>query len=103
VYSAPRLWWTLRIFGHENVSVLDGGLSKWAADGHELETSEVDERCIATEGLAQRCYDTQLRSPPYVIRGFHRNALRTLPQMLATVKVGRAALFDFDLCPGGKF
>lgn len=34
IFSAPRLWWMFRAFGHENVQVLDGGLPAWiAADG----------------------------------------------------------------------
>eukprot|EP00730_Choanoeca_flexa_P001135 TRINITY_DN10493_c1_g1_i2.p1 TRINITY_DN10493_c1_g1~~TRINITY_DN10493_c1_g1_i2.p1 ORF type:complete len:305 (+),score=75.21 TRINITY_DN10493_c1_g1_i2:126-1040(+) len=38
VFSAPRLWWTLRTFGHDNVSVLNGGLLAWKAQGYDLET-----------------------------------------------------------------
>jgi thiosulfate/3-mercaptopyruvate sulfurtransferase len=34
--SAPRLWWLLRLFGHEHVAVLDGGLPKWKAEGRTL-------------------------------------------------------------------
>ncbi len=34
--SAPRLWWLLRLFGHENAAVLDGGLPKWKAEGRAL-------------------------------------------------------------------
>ena len=31
---ATRLWWLLRYFGHDDASVLDGGLVAWtAADG----------------------------------------------------------------------
>lgn len=30
---APRLWWELRYFGFDSVSVLDGGLPAWRADG----------------------------------------------------------------------
>jgi len=29
VYSACRLWFSLRYFGHEKVSVLNGGMKKW--------------------------------------------------------------------------
>lgn len=32
--SAPRVWWTLRVFGHDRVAVLDGGLRGWLAAGH---------------------------------------------------------------------
>ena len=27
--SAARTWWMFRVFGHDNVSVLNGGLPKW--------------------------------------------------------------------------
>jgi thiosulfate/3-mercaptopyruvate sulfurtransferase len=33
---AARLWWLLRYFGHEQVAVLDGGLSAWTAAGHPV-------------------------------------------------------------------
>lgn len=35
--SAPRLWWMLRVFGHDRVAVLDGGLRKWLAEGGPVE------------------------------------------------------------------
>jgi thiosulfate/3-mercaptopyruvate sulfurtransferase len=35
--SGPhRLWWACRVYGHENVRVLDGGLEKWTAEGQPL-------------------------------------------------------------------
>jgi thiosulfate/3-mercaptopyruvate sulfurtransferase len=37
-FSAPRLWWMLRAFGHARVAVLDGGLGKWMHDGHPVES-----------------------------------------------------------------
>ena len=40
LFSAPRLWWMLRIFGHEHVAILDGGLPKWTAEGRPLDTGE---------------------------------------------------------------
>ena len=35
---ATRLWWMLRVFGHERAAVLDGGFQKWQAEGRATET-----------------------------------------------------------------
>uniref|UniRef100_A0A4X2K0K7 Mercaptopyruvate sulfurtransferase n=1 Tax=Vombatus ursinus TaxID=29139 RepID=A0A4X2K0K7_VOMUR len=35
-FSAPRLWWMFRAFGHETVSLLDGGLKNWKREGYPL-------------------------------------------------------------------
>jgi thiosulfate/3-mercaptopyruvate sulfurtransferase len=37
-FSAPRVWWMLRTFGHARVAVLDGGLPKWRAEGRPVTT-----------------------------------------------------------------
>jgi thiosulfate/3-mercaptopyruvate sulfurtransferase len=39
--SAPRVWWTFRLFGAKNVFILDGGLPKWKAENRPLEAGEV--------------------------------------------------------------
>jgi len=36
IFSAPRGWWMMRLFGHDAVAVLDGGLPKWRAEGRPL-------------------------------------------------------------------
>lgn len=38
IYSAPRVWWTLRAMGYPQVFVLDGGLKAWRAEHRPLET-----------------------------------------------------------------
>jgi thiosulfate/3-mercaptopyruvate sulfurtransferase len=40
IYSAPRVWWTLRVMGYSNVFVLDGGLKKWRAEDRPVETAQ---------------------------------------------------------------
>ena len=40
VFSAPRVWWTFRLFGAKPVYILDGGLKKWKAEGRLLETGD---------------------------------------------------------------
>jgi len=37
VRSAARGWWMMRLFGHDGVSILDGGLAAWKANGGSLE------------------------------------------------------------------
>src|SRR5207244_4105743 len=37
--SAGRAWWMLRLYGHDNVALLDGGLPKWQAEGRPLDTA----------------------------------------------------------------
>ncbi len=34
--SAARVWWMFRVFGHDNVAVLDGGLPKWLKEGRPV-------------------------------------------------------------------
>jgi thiosulfate/3-mercaptopyruvate sulfurtransferase len=38
VISAARVWWTFRVFGHDRVAVLDGGLRAWTAEGRPVES-----------------------------------------------------------------
>jgi len=44
---ATRLWWALTYYGHDRVSVLDGGWNKWTAEDRPT-TSEVPEPGRAT-------------------------------------------------------
>lgn len=39
--SSPRAWWMFRVFGHERVAVLDGGMGKWRREGRPVETGVV--------------------------------------------------------------
>ena len=40
LYSAPRVWWSFRIFGAKNVFILDGGFPAWKAEGRKVEAGE---------------------------------------------------------------
>lgn len=44
LFSAARVWWMFRVFGHDDVAVLDGGLKKWIAEGRETEDMPPDPR-----------------------------------------------------------
>lgn len=36
LFSAARVWWMFRVFGHDHVAVLDGGLPGWSLAGGAL-------------------------------------------------------------------
>lgn len=37
-YSSPRAWYVFRVFGHQPVSILNGGLPRWKAEGEPVTT-----------------------------------------------------------------
>ena len=36
LFSAPRVWWMFRAFGHDNVAVMAGGFRKWTAENRPV-------------------------------------------------------------------
>eukprot|EP01097_Dermamoeba_algensis_P008888 TRINITY_DN6106_c0_g1_i1.p1 TRINITY_DN6106_c0_g1~~TRINITY_DN6106_c0_g1_i1.p1 ORF type:complete len:186 (-),score=24.08 TRINITY_DN6106_c0_g1_i1:456-1013(-) len=40
-FASARVWWTFRVFGHEKISILDGGLRAWESAGFPVETKPV--------------------------------------------------------------
>lgn len=52
--AAVRVWWLFRLFGHDRVAVLDGGLPKWLAEGRPTESGE-------TPAPAPRAFTARLR------------------------------------------
>ena len=44
LFSAPRVWWTLKVFGAQDVRILDGGLPAWEQAGYAKEAGEAKPR-----------------------------------------------------------
>jgi thiosulfate/3-mercaptopyruvate sulfurtransferase len=42
LYSAARVWWLFRQYGYDHVSILDGGLKSWKAQGLPLASGQVE-------------------------------------------------------------
>ena len=40
LFSAARAWWMFRVFGHDRVQILEGGLPAWIAAGYDSERGE---------------------------------------------------------------
>ncbi|KAL2915608.1 hypothetical protein HK105_204793 [Polyrhizophydium stewartii] len=66
VGPACRVYWTFRAFGHTQVSVLDGGLPRWTAEGRPTETGEavIEARTYAEPGTPTlvRTYEDIVRA-----------------------------------------
>jgi len=48
LFSAPRTFWLFQVFGHSNVSIVDGGLPKWKKEELPTESGEQNS-CQVTE------------------------------------------------------
>ena len=83
VFSAPRVWWTLRLMGHEDVVVLDGGLPKWLAEGRPTEDMPPPPR--------ERHFTSRLNS----------DLVRDAGQVMRALGNGREQLLDAR--PAGRF
>jgi thiosulfate/3-mercaptopyruvate sulfurtransferase len=75
--SAARPWWMFRIFGHDKVSVLDGGLAKWKREGRPL-TGEASKPAAAKRFTAR----------------FHPEMVRSKDQLLANLKSHAEQVLD---------
>ncbi|RKD29018.1 sulfurtransferase [Thermohalobacter berrensis] len=68
---AARLWWVMKVYGHEDVRLLDGGLDAWKAAGYDTEASakeaeaaeykakEANKDLIADLELIKKSYDNE--------------------------------------------
>ncbi len=40
IYSSARVWWLFKAFGHDNISVLDGGMPEWVKSNYKTEPKQ---------------------------------------------------------------
>jgi thiosulfate/3-mercaptopyruvate sulfurtransferase len=74
--SATRAWWMLRVYGHKDVALLDGGLPKWLAEGHLVEDGPPRPR--------ERHFTAR----------FDHSQVRDKTQILANMETGREQVLD---------
>jgi len=74
--AAARVWWMFRVFGHANVSVLDGGLPKW------LREQRPDSDRPATPG------------PRHFTARTDTTLMRSAEDVRANIDLGREQLVD---------
>lgn len=74
--SAARVWWMFRVFGHDRVSVLDGGMPKWLAEGRPTES-----------GPAQP-------APRSFKPSFRADLVRSADQVATIIRIGGTQIVD---------
>ena len=75
--AASRVWWTFRVFGHDNVCVLNGGLPAWEAEGLPVNKS-------APENPVRGHFEAAFR--PNLVRG--------MESVLKASKEGSCVILD---------
>lgn len=78
-WFAAWAFWQLKLYGHNDVRLMDGGRKKWLAEGRELSTE------AAKPPQTQKSY--KAKDPDNSIRAF-------LPEVQASVAQTKAALVD---------
>jgi thiosulfate/3-mercaptopyruvate sulfurtransferase len=76
LFSAARVWWTLRMFGAEHVMILDGGLPKWRAEGRPVESGEL------------------VREPARFAARKNEQAIKALDDVRQALRTGTAQIVD---------
>jgi thiosulfate/3-mercaptopyruvate sulfurtransferase len=76
IYSAPRAWWMLRVMGHEDVVVLDGGFPKWKRELKPI------------EDMTTQPY------PRHFTPRENFSLVRDFDQVMANLKSGRETVID---------
>ncbi|MCE9508493.1 MAG: sulfurtransferase [Alphaproteobacteria bacterium] len=75
--AASRAWWMFRLFGHENVKILDGGLPAWIKTGYATEEK------------------SSIAPPPAVFKAaFKSHLLKQLEQIKGNIAAKNFTLLD---------
>ncbi len=97
LFSAPRAWWTLRVFGHDRVAVLDGGLPAWRAarlatfSGPALpdaSTFDADFRPELVRDLAQMLSNVETKSEQVIDARGHGRFVGNEPEVRPGLRSG---------------
>ncbi|WJX72994.1 threonyl-tRNA synthetase [Trifolium repens] len=89
LFSAARVWWMFRVFGHDRVWVLDGGLPRWRASGYDVESSASSDAILkasAASEAIEKVYQGQAVGPITFETKFQPHLVWTLEQVTKNIE-----------------
>lgn len=97
IFSAARVWWMFRVFGHNRVWVLDGGLPTWRAAGYDVESSASGDAILkasAASEAIEKVYQGQAVGPVTFETKFQPHLVWTLDQVRKNLEEKTHQLVD---------
>ncbi|EPS72023.1 hypothetical protein M569_02734, partial [Genlisea aurea] len=89
IFSAARVWWMFRVFGHDRIWVLDGGLPRWRASGFDVESSASSDAILkasAASEAIERVYKGQTVGPISFKTNFQPQLVWSLEQVKKNIE-----------------
>ena len=93
MFSAARAWWMFRVFGREDIFVLDGGFPAWESAGFDVDTNPVDESDVEAHvsecKKAMECENAETRD----FKGIRSDLVKTKAEMVENATSTSSAAF----------
>ncbi|MEG3618028.1 3-mercaptopyruvate sulfurtransferase [Magnetovibrio sp. PR-2] len=93
--AACRVWWMFRLFGHRDISILDGGLIRW---GKERRPLEFDEPRIQERHFTARQNNGLVKSKAQILKNVDEQTF----QLIDARNEGRFAGIDHEPRPSER-
>lgn len=97
LFSAPRVWWMFRAFGHDNVAVMTGGFTAWKNDGRPV-SAELPSPASAT--FTARFNPNMVRSKAQISANIDSGGELVLDARAASRFAGKDPEFRPGVVPG---
>ncbi|PIA37813.1 hypothetical protein AQUCO_03000387v1 [Aquilegia coerulea] len=97
IFSAARVWWMFRAYGHDRVWVLDGGLPQWRAAGFDVESSASGDSILkasAASEAVEKVYNGQTVAPVVFQTKYQPHLVWTLEQVKRNIEDQRYQHID---------
>ncbi|XBH89564.1 hypothetical protein VPH35_081430 [Triticum aestivum] len=97
LFSAARVWWMFRAYGHDKVWVLDGGLPEWRASGYDVESSASSDSILkasAASEAIEKVYQGQSVGPATFEAKLQPHLLWNLDQVKENIEAQTHQLID---------